>query len=85
MARGGKRTGSGRKAGAAFSKIDAAARKRAAESGLLPLDILLSEMRTEFEAHVCLVGGARSGKTFAIVRAIVIRASIPAAGMQSSA
>ena len=44
MSRGGRREGAGRKLGS-VSKLDAEARKRAAEGGMMPLDFLLSIMR----------------------------------------
>ncbi len=46
MAHGGKRTGSGRKPGAA-TKLNEQARKQAAEGGLMPLDYMLSMLRDE--------------------------------------
>lgn len=46
MTHGGPRPGAGRKPGAA-TKLNEAARKQAAEGGLMPLDYLLSIMRDE--------------------------------------
>lgn len=46
MAHGGARHGAGRKPGAA-TKLNEAARKQAAEGGLMPLDYMLSILRDE--------------------------------------
>jgi hypothetical protein len=46
MAHGGSRQGAGRKPGAA-TKLNEAARKQAAEGGLMPLDYMLSILRDE--------------------------------------
>jgi hypothetical protein len=46
MAHGGRREGAGRKVGS-VSKLDGEARAKAQESGMMPLDYLLSIMRDE--------------------------------------
>jgi hypothetical protein len=46
MAHGGPRNGAGRKPGTA-TKLNEAARKQAAEGGLMPLDYMLSLLRDE--------------------------------------
>ena len=48
MPKGGKREGAGRPPGSA-SKLDAEARQRAAEGGIMPLDYLLGVMRDEMQ------------------------------------
>ena len=48
MTRGGKREGAGRKPGS-VARMDAAARRKALDSGMTPLDYLLSIMRDESE------------------------------------
>jgi hypothetical protein len=46
VTRGGKREGAGRKPGS-VSKLDAEARRKAMEGGMMPLDYLLGIMRDE--------------------------------------
>ena len=46
MARGGRREGAGRKPGS-VSKLEAEARKKAREGGMMPLDYLLAIMRED--------------------------------------
>lgn len=46
MARGGQRSGAGRKPGAP-NKLNAEARKQAAEGGIMPLDYMLQILRDE--------------------------------------
>lgn len=59
MAHGGARSGSGRKPDAA-TRMNEAARKQVAESGLTPLDYMLATLRVRLKPNDWLVGQIRS-------------------------
>jgi hypothetical protein len=63
MTRGGKREGAGRKPGS-VAKLDAEARKKAAESGQMPLDYLLGIMRDQNQAQPIRLDAAKAAAPY---------------------
>jgi len=63
MTHGGPRPGAGRKQGGA-NKIDAEARKKAVESGITPLDYMLSILRDEGLATEARMDAAKAAAPY---------------------
>jgi hypothetical protein len=63
MGWGGRREGAGRKAGS-VSKLDAEARRKAQESGQMPLDFLLGIMRDEQQDHRSRLDAAKAAAPY---------------------
>ena len=73
---GGARNGAGRKKGGA-SKLDQAARKKALEQGISPLDYLLSVMRCEAEETARRVDAAKAAAPYVHARLVAAELSGP--------
>jgi len=65
--KGGRREGAGRKPGS-VARIDYAARKKALESGISPLDFLLAIMRDEGQAFSARLDAAKAAAPFCHAR-----------------
>ncbi len=67
MAHGGPRNGAGRKPGAA-TKFNQAAREKAAEGGIMPLDYMLSVLRDENQPREVRMDAAKASAPFTHAR-----------------
>ncbi len=76
---GGKREGAGRKPGSA-SKLDAEARQKAKESGIMPLDYLLSVMRDETQDDAVRRDAAKAAAPYCHARLASTEISGPERG-----
>jgi hypothetical protein len=79
MARGGRREGAGRKPGS-VSKLDAEARKKANEGGLMPLDFFLWIMRDEQQDHRSRLDAAKAAAPYCHARLSATDVSGPTLG-----
>jgi hypothetical protein len=79
MGRGGRREGAGRKPGS-VSKLDAEARRKAQESGLMPLDFLLGIMRDEQRDQRSRLDAAKAAAPYCHARLSSTEVSGPSGG-----
>ena len=79
MAHGGKREGAGRKPGS-VSKLDKAARIKATEGGIMPLDYLLAIMRDETQEPSVRRDAAKAASPYCHARLASTEVSGPNGG-----
>jgi hypothetical protein len=79
MPPGGRREGAGRKPGS-VSKLDAEARKKAAEGGMMPLDFLLGIMRDDEQDARSRLDAAKAAAPYCHARLSSTELSGPSGG-----
>src|SRR6516162_6543808 len=79
MPRGGRREGAGRKPGS-VSKLDAEARRKAVEGGMMPLDYLLGIMRDEGQDARWRLDAAKAAAPYCHARLSATEVSGPSGG-----
>jgi hypothetical protein len=79
MSRGGRREGAGRKPGS-VSKLDAEARRKAAEGGITPLDFLLSLVRDDDQDARWRLDAAKAAAPYCHARLSATEVSGPSGG-----
>ena len=84
MPRGGKREGAGRKLGS-VAKLDADARRKAMEGGMMPLDYLLGIMRDEDQDARWRLDAAKAAAPYCHARLSSTELSGPSGGASGGA